>query len=93
MESNNKEMLSLLQEITQLEGKIAIAKNSTDNLQKEINSVVAQSQIELKELERLTECNRVMESRQAMKREEIQREKDSETFDSFLDMLNEDLKR
>ena len=93
MESNNKEMLSLLQEITQLEGKIAIAKNRTDNLQKEINSVVAQSQIELKELERLTECNRVMESRQAMKREEIQREKDSETFDSFLDMLNEDLKR
>lgn len=93
MESNNKEMLSLLQEIAQLEGKIAIAKNRTDNLQKEINSVVAQSQIELKELERLTECNRVMESRQAMKREEIQREKDSETFDSFLDMLNEDLKR
>ena len=93
MESNNKEMLSLLQEIARLEGKIAIAKNRTDNLQKEINSVVAQSQMELKELERLTECNRVMESRQAMKREEIQKEMDSETFDSFLDMLNEDLKR
>ena len=85
------DMQEILNQITQLESEIAIKKNAVEKMQNDINFAKMKSQKELTEVNRLQECNNSMKAKLETEREIVQSEINREDFNSFLDMLSDNI--
>lgn len=87
------EMEEILNQITQLESEITIKKSAIEKMQNDINFTKMESQKELNEVNRLQQCNESMRTKQETEKAIIQDQNNREQFNSFLDMLSDDIGR
>ena len=88
-----EDMQEILSQITQLESEIAIKKNAVEKMQNDINFTKMESQKELAEVNRLQQCNESMRTKQETEKAIIQEQNNREEFNSFLDMLSDNIGR
>ena len=87
------EMQEILNQITQLESEITIKKSAIEKMQNDINFTKLESQKELAEVNRLQQCNDSMRAKQETEKTIIQEQNNREEFNSFLDMLSDNIGR
>lgn len=87
------EMEEILNQITQLESEIAIKKNTVEKIQSDINFTKMEEQKELQEVNRLQQCNESMRTKQETEKAIIEQQNNKQEFNSFLEMLSDDMRR
>lgn len=81
------ELNDILRQITELESQIAIKKNTTEQLQTEVNSKKIEEQTELDEVTRLQACQQSMKAKLSMKQQELEQVNAKESMDNLLNDL------
>ena len=87
------DMQEILNQISQLESEITIKKSAIEKMQNDINFTKMESQKELAEVNRLQQCNDSMRAKQETEKDIIQEQINREEFNSFLDMLSDNIGR
>ena len=87
-----KEMQDILRQITELESQLTIRKTKTDQLKQDLNYSTMEQQKELREVNRLQQCNQSLQNKIDMQKEIVEQENNKEIFDNFMNELGGILK-